>query len=141
MAIPVGVVVVALRLEDAKAHADYARADDVRSETRVGKPQQLLPVASVLQARARQASFPRTPQFLFIFRCPLLLLSPWARCAVVTWELCPQFHRGFWEPLLNNNRQLIVQYLNFHGNTKVGTLQNRLFVFKVFCNVGTFAFP
>ena len=44
MSVHVGVVGVALRLEDAKAHADYAHADDALSETRRGRSQQLLPV-------------------------------------------------------------------------------------------------
>ena len=44
MSVRVGVVVVALPLEDAKEHADDARADDAESETRRGRPQQLLPV-------------------------------------------------------------------------------------------------
>jgi hypothetical protein len=44
MSVRVGVVGIALRLEDAKAHADYARADDAKGETRRGRPQQLLPV-------------------------------------------------------------------------------------------------
>jgi hypothetical protein len=44
VAVGVGVVVVALGLEDAKEHADEARADDAPRETRRGRPQQLLPV-------------------------------------------------------------------------------------------------
>ena len=44
MSVRVGVVVVALRLDDAKAHAHYARADDAPSETRRGSTQQTLPV-------------------------------------------------------------------------------------------------
>ena len=44
MAIRVGVVWVALCLDDAKDNADDALADDARSETRIGRPKQLLPV-------------------------------------------------------------------------------------------------
>ena len=44
MAIRVGVVWVALCLDDAKDNADDALADDARSETQIGRPKQLLPV-------------------------------------------------------------------------------------------------
>ena len=44
MAIRVGVVWVALCLDDAKENADDALADDAPSETPIGRPKQLLPV-------------------------------------------------------------------------------------------------
>ena len=44
MAIRVGVVWVALCLDDAKSNADDALADDARRETRSGRPKQFLPV-------------------------------------------------------------------------------------------------
>ena len=44
MAIRVGVVWVALCLDDAKENADDALVDDAPSETRSGRPKQLLPV-------------------------------------------------------------------------------------------------
>ena len=44
VAIKVGVVWVALCLDDAKDNADDALADDARSETRIGRPKQLPPV-------------------------------------------------------------------------------------------------
>ena len=44
MAIRVGVVWVALCLDDAKENLDDAVADDAPSETRSGRPKQLLPV-------------------------------------------------------------------------------------------------
>ena len=48
MSVEVGVVVVALVLEDAKAHADDARADDAPSEALIGSPQQVPPVVQWL---------------------------------------------------------------------------------------------
>ena len=44
VAIRVGVVWVALCLDDAKDNVDDALVDDARSETRIGRPKQLLPV-------------------------------------------------------------------------------------------------
>ena len=44
MAIRVGVVRVALCLDDSKDNADDALADDAGSESRIGRPKQLLPV-------------------------------------------------------------------------------------------------
>ena len=48
MSVRVGVVGVPLRLKDAKPHADYARADDVQRDTLSGRPQQLLPVVTLV---------------------------------------------------------------------------------------------
>ena len=48
MSVEVGVVVVALVLEEAKAHADDARADDAPSEALIGSSQQVPPVVQWL---------------------------------------------------------------------------------------------
>ena len=62
MAIRVGVVWVALCLDDAKDDAGDALADDARSETRIGRPKQLPPAAggpAIAVSRTRLTVLPR----------------------------------------------------------------------------------
>ena len=83
MAIRVRVVWVALCLDDAKENLDDAVADDAPSETRSGRPKQLLPVVQRVVCYVFDEHF--TGNALFAQR-PLPLAGGLATHALCAWD-------------------------------------------------------